>query len=114
MPFRLANAAMLVLFLFWAGFQYNDPDGLLWMVVYTTAALECVLFMLGRLPRPLAWAFLGLCSIWALVLWIAVIASSEFFFEERGREAMGLMICAIWTVVLLRAPARTRTTQPVS
>ncbi len=103
---RWANAVMLVLFLFWAGFQYNDPDGLLWMAVYGVAALECILFFMDRLPRSFAIAYLVLCAMWAAILWIAVIADSEFFFEERGREAMGLMICGIWTAVLIRTSDR--------
>ena len=53
-PFmRFANAAMLLIFASWAGFQYNDPDVLIWVAVYGAAAIECVLFFLGRFPRPL-------------------------------------------------------------
>ncbi len=104
---RIANAVMLILFLFWAGFQYNDPDGLLWMAVYGAAAIECVLFFMGRLPRILALLYGGLCIAWALVLWIGVVVNSEFVFDETGREAMGLMICAIWTAFLVRVQVRT-------
>ena len=109
---RIANLVMLVLFLFWAGFQYNDPDGLVWMGVYGAAAIACVLYMMGRLPRTLALLYMGLCFVWAAVLWIAVIASWEFFFEERGREAMGLMICGIWMIVLLRVPSPSKQPEP--
>lgn len=110
-PFmRIANAIMLILFLFWAGFQYNDPDGLLWMAVYGAAAIECILYFMGRLPRFLALSYGGLCAVWAVVLAIAVAVDGEFFFEERGREAMGLAICAIWTAFLVRIPRRD--TQP--
>lgn len=103
---RIANAVMLVLFLFWAGFQYNDPDGLLWMAVYGAAAIECMLYFLGRLPRILALPYAGLCLVWAVALAVAVAVDREFFFDERGREAMGLFICGFWTLVLMRYSVR--------
>lgn len=109
---RIANLVMLVLFLFWAGFQYNDPDGLVWMGVYGAAAIACVLYVMGRLPQMLALMYAGLCLVWASALWIAVIARSEFFFDESGREAMGLMICGIWMIVLVRVRSPSKQPQP--
>lgn len=99
---RLANAVMLVLFIFWVGFQYNDPDALLWMAVYGAALIECVLAFMGRLPRALALAYAGICIVWAVYLGIRVAVSKEFFFEEQGREMMGLLICAGWTFMLIK------------
>lgn len=107
---RIANAIMLILFLFWAGFQYNDTDGLLWMAVYGAAAIECILYFMGRLPRFLAISYGGLCAVWAVGLGIAVAVNGEFIFEEKGREMFGLFICAVWTAVLLKIPPRD--TQP--
>ena len=110
-PFmRIANAIMLILFLFWAGFQYNDADGLLWMAVYGAAAIECILYFMGRVPRFLAFSYGGLCAAWAIVLGVAIAIDGEFFFEERGREMLGLIICAVWTAFLVRIPPQD--TQP--
>ena len=97
---KLANAVMLVLFLSWAGFQYNDPDIAGWIAVYALAALWCVLALLGRFSRPAALLYIAACGLWALYLAVQVVADTEFFFEERGREAMGLGVCVIWTAVL--------------
>lgn len=106
-PFiRLANAVMLVLFVSWAGFQYNDSDALLWVAVYGAAAIECVLFYLGRLPGPLALAFMILCLLWAPYLGFRVAVSGEFIFDEQGREMLGLLICAAWTYVLYMSSRR--------
>lgn len=107
---RIGNGIMLILFAFWAGFQYDDPDGLLWMAVYGGAAIACVLFFMGRLPSVLAIPYAGLCFVWAAVLGVSIAVDGEFIFEERGREMMGLFICAIWTAVLVRIPSRD--TQP--
>ncbi len=97
---RLANAVMLVLFVSWAGFQYNDPDALFWAAIYGAAAIECVLFFLGRLPGPLALAYMGFCLLWAPYLGVRIAVSGEFIFDEEGREMLGLMVCAGWTYVL--------------
>lgn len=97
---RLANIGMLVLFAAWVGFQYNDPDALLWAAVYGAAAIECVLFILGRFPRALGVAYMILCLLWALVLAVRVVIEGAFIFDETGREMMGLLICAGWTFVL--------------
>lgn len=102
---RIANAGMLVLFVFWAGFQYNDPDGLLWMAVYGAAAIECVLFLMRRLPRTIAFLYAGLCAAWAAYLAVRVAVAGEFIFDEQGREMMGLLICAGWTFFLIRRQA---------
>ena len=110
-PFmRIANAIMLILFISWAGFQYNDPDGLLWMAVYGAAGIECILYFMGRLPRFLAISYGGLCVAWAIVLGVVVAINGEFIFEERGREMFGLVICAVWTAILLWLPSHD--TQP--
>lgn len=105
-PFlRIANAVMLLFFVFWAGYQYNDPDALLWLAVYGAAAIECILFYLGRLPRPLALAYMLLCMLWAPYLGIRIALEGDFIFGEQGREMFGLLICAAWTYVLYRQSA---------
>ena len=96
---------MLVLFVSWAGFQYNDPDALVWIVVYLAAAAGCVLAFLGRFPRRAALTYAALCVGWSLYLALNVVIGREFFFEERGREAMGLVISAAWMLVLWRNTA---------
>jgi hypothetical protein len=102
---KIANAAMLVLFLSWAGFQYNDPDAAAWIALYLAAAAGCALAFLGRFPRGAALIYAGLCVGWALYLTVNILVGREFFFDERGREAMGLTICAGWMLVLWRTTA---------
>lgn len=102
---RIANAVMLVLFVSWAGFQYNDPDALIWIIIYGLAALGCILFFAKSLPRSAAWAYILLCVAGAIYLLVRVVTAREFFFDEQGREMMGLLICASWIAVLARKSA---------
>lgn len=105
---RIANGFMLVLFVSWAGFQYNDPDPLTWIFVYGAAALGCLLFFFGRLPRYTALAYVLLCLGGALYLLIRVISGHEFIFDEQGREMMGLLFSGGWIAFLVH---RSRTSK---
>ncbi len=105
---RIVAAAMLILFVSWAGFQYNDPDALLWMIIYGAAAVLTVLFLRGRFPSLPAKAYFGFCLIYAAYLLVRVVLEREFFFDEQGREMMGLVICAAWAGFLLRLQRPTR------
>lgn len=103
MPDRLFNAINLgvaLVFALFLYFQFNDPDSLLWLMVYGVAALACVLFHLKRLPPAAA---LGYAVIMVLVgvyyAW-SVVSQRQYFFYEEGREAMGSVLVAYWMLVL--------------
>ncbi len=99
---RIANAVALLFFVAWGAFQHNDPDALAWAGVYGAAVIHCVLFALGRFPRPLALAYMALCLVWAGILLGSFMAAGEGAFSETAREAYGLLICAGWVFVLYR------------
>lgn len=108
---RITSGVMLVLFLSWAGFQYNDPDALLWAAIYGIAALLTVLYLVGRSPSSASIAFASLCVLYAVYLAVRIILDREFIFEEQGREMLGLLICAGWIAFLIY---RSRSASPVS
>jgi hypothetical protein len=108
---RIASGVMLVLFLSWAGFQYNDPDALLWAAIYCIAALLTLLFLLGKSPSSASIAYVFLCVLYAGYLAIRIILDREFIFEEQGREMLGLLICAGWITFLV---SRSRSARPAS
>lgn len=104
---------MLLMFLFSAVVQFNDPDPLPWMAVYIAAAVVCGLEIRRRTP---IWAPLALTVI-ALAWsgWIATRARdvpiSALFAEwemrnirvEEAREMYGLAIVGIWMLVIIGA-----------
>ncbi len=97
---RLINIAAIVTFIAWAYWQHNDPDAILWTVLYLLAAVSCALFLAGRLP---VWAVtvLGSCALLlGLVRAYAVIAEQQYFFDEEGREMMGSLLVALYMGVL--------------
>ena len=100
--FSALNLGVAAFFAFFAIVQYNDPDPLLWMIVYAVAALACVLHHLKRLPPEAALGYGVLVLALGLYLAFRVISQSQFFFDEEGREMMGAVLVAIWMAVLWR------------
>ena len=121
-PVKLLTSAMATLFLFAVAVQYNDPDALRWMAIYGLAALACGLWLARRLPRldpPWSSAsrrwpgrrriaparVVGRVSVGDLFESYAMKSEPV----EEAREMGGLLIVAVWMVVLaLARPHPTR------
>lgn len=122
--FRYANVLMTVIFLISAAVQYNDPDGVLWILAYGAAAAVCIGYAMGRAQGWHAWVVTIGALIWAATLipgfWAQVSAADLFGSMsmktpavERAREFGGLMIIAVWCTLIARRIARqTNDTRP--
>jgi transmembrane protein TMEM220 len=122
----IANAVMVLAFVFSVIVQVNDPDPLSWMAVYGAAALLCGL-ELRRLVRPLFPALLAALALaWAATIAPRVVGQVPFAdmfaeFEmrnagvEESREMYGLLIVAGWmAAVAVAALVRQRGGRSVS
>jgi hypothetical protein len=113
---------LLVLFVFSVIVQYNDPDPLVWMSIYGLAAGACVY----AYRRPAHWLWPGglalVSGVWAATIAPRVLGRVAFreLFEawemkdlrvEEAREMGGLLIVAVWMLVLFCRAARRRLTQ---
>ncbi len=92
---KIAQSVMTVLLLLGAAVQFNDPDPVVWIAVYTLAALLCLLVALGRPLAPVMLALAALASCWSAWLASGVLGQQPLF-DEEGREMMGLAIIALW------------------
>ncbi len=108
---KILNYIVAAAFLFSVIVQYNDPDPLLWMVIYGLAGAACVLAIGGRGHWLFPAAIGALTLLWALTLAPSVIGKVGFgeLFEafemkdervEVAREFCGLLIIAGWMAVL--------------
>lgn len=88
---QVINLLMLLLFVTAAFVQYNDPDALLWVLVYGAGALCCALYAAGRLPPLLSGTVVVICLVGALYLLVQILFGPIAFFDETGREMMGLV-----------------------
>lgn len=113
--FDYVNGLMTVAFLFSVAVQYNDPDPLRWMAIYGGGALACVLFRRSPSLTRVSSAAVGMVAVvWATLLApqaLGKVGFGELFeaFEmkdsrvEIAREFGGLLILAVWMIVLLVA-----------
>lgn len=88
---HLVNGFMLVLFVWAAIVQYNDPDPVLWTSIYGVAVLCCVLYMVDRLPVRLTALLSGAYALGALYLLLRITVGPLPFLDETGNEMMGMM-----------------------
>lgn len=116
MNMRYVNILLGLLMVAFAAVQYNDPDALLWIVIYLV---------------PAAWAFAAAFRLAQVrspavrrLLWLSVVAGvcttvyywptmpgfwrkDVWWVEETAREGMGVMIAlAVLLVVLATAHLR--------
>jgi hypothetical protein len=119
---RFLDLIMALLFAFAAALQFNDPDPIQWIAIYAAACgLSLVMFVRRRLTPVMPLAVLAIAIAWAVVIAFGGPAASEYghMFDawemkspavEEAREASGLLIVAVWMLVLMirarRAPVR--------
>lgn len=95
---RYVHLLMFLLFLLCCAVQYNDPDPLTWIALYGYAA---VLTAFAFYKKYSAWPLHGLVVYLAGFFYYAPTMNVTWWDLEEGREAMGLMISAVWMAVLL-------------
>ena len=111
------NLAACTLFLACAGWQLNDPDAMLWTVMYSLAALACVLTQLKSLPWNAAAGLGAITLLASIVLAGQVIIERQYYFDEVGREMMGCFLVAAYMGILvlqIRRQTRIEATNPPS
>ena len=108
---KIADALLLLMFVFSVVVQVNDPDPFAWMAIYGAAAIACLLSLTGRLPWWFA-VLVGLMALgWAATLAPRVLGNVPFLsmFEEfemkdihveESREMYGLAMIAVWMAAL--------------
>ena len=106
----LANGIMLLMFLFSAAVQFNDPDPLTWIAIYCAAATVCALEIRRRLPGWTPVAIAVIAIVWAGSIHYRArdVPISSLFAAwemqdlriEEAREMYGLAIVGVWMIVI--------------
>jgi hypothetical protein len=96
--------------------QLNDPDPVIWILIYGIMAVVCVLAMFNYYPRIVLLSLLAFYSIYSIFYfpgvkeWLAQddkarlfdnVAKMEHPFIEESREFLGLMINVLVLVFYL-------------
>jgi len=106
---KIFNGFFVIIFIIFAGLQYNDPDPYIWMPIYLYAALLCWLSIRKKFFPPAYWAGFIVYGAYAvykvfdkngLLDWItkhnaqniAGTMKAETPWVEETREFFGLVI----------------------
>jgi len=105
---RIFNFLLAVMFLLFAFLQLNDPDPVVWILIYGSMAVYCILAMYEFYSRKfmLAWIVLlvaySIIYVDGVVEWARSgnkaalfdeIAKMEYWYIEEAREFLGILIC---------------------
>ncbi len=101
---RILNGVLAVFLLLFVAVQYNDPDGMIWMVIYGVGAVWCAAaaFRPKVFASGAAFALFGatlLAALWELYhywpttdhFWMMDV----WWETETAREGMGVMILVL-------------------
>lgn len=103
--FKVLAIVFGILFLVSAGLQFNDPDSLVWIIIWGLAGIIAIAFAFNRISYTIPLV----AGILALVGFFYTYPEKFEGFEigagdmkniEEGREAFGLLIIAIVMLLL--------------
>jgi len=116
--FRALNWVMSALFLLAVVVQFNDPDPVRWIAIYSVALVVCLMVALrGRVPIVVPVIVLAVAIAWGVMTMGDVPNANTYthMFDawemqsvsvEQAREASGLLIAAAWMLVMVIAQLR--------
>jgi hypothetical protein len=109
---KISAVFWILLFAVFAFYQSNDPDAMIWMLIYGAAALLSVLVFLNKITRPVLFIAMFAFLIGAFWLWpdsYEGLQLEEGMYTkniELARESLGLLICAVsmaWHLFISKA-----------
>jgi hypothetical protein len=105
---RIINFVLAVMFLIFAFVQINDPDPVIWILIYGLMAVICIMAIFEFYPRKVLVGLLAIFALYSFVYipgvieWLKTdnkallfddIAKMQYPYIEQAREFLGLLIC---------------------
>jgi len=123
---RIVNFVLAIMFLLFAFVQLNDPDPVIWILIYGAMAVIAVLAIFEFYPKKVLIALIVLYVAYSTLYISGVaewlhhdnkadlfddVAKMEHPYIEESREFLGLMICvAVLVLYLVLARRRSKAT----
>lgn len=107
---KILNSFFALLFLSFAFVQMNDPDPVLWILIYLSMVAISVMAFFNYFIPKLMWAMMVGYLVYAVILfpgmmdWMSSpdrsllfddLAKMQYLYIEEAREFLGLMICML-------------------
>jgi hypothetical protein len=121
---KVVNLLLALMFVAFAYLQFNDPDPIVWILIYGSMAVICALAAFGITPRVVMGIMLVIFVAYSfafldgLTEWFAQPDRSVLFddvlkmqypYIEESREFLGLMICVTVLAIHLLLSIRKQT-----
>lgn len=121
---KIFNIVFALVFLLFVYVQFNDPDPVLWILIYGSMVVVCTMAIFNKYYRPvyiiLLVLFVGFSTIYipSVMIWLQQddlsglfdeVAKMEHLYIEESREFLGLMIC-VGVLVFYLIHSRKRST----
>ncbi|HEY9047386.1 MAG TPA: transmembrane 220 family protein [Ohtaekwangia sp.] len=105
---RVVNFLLAIMFLGFSFLQLNDPDPVIWILIYGVMAVTCIMAMFEYYSPKVLLALIVIYSAYSLLYipgvidWLKSDNPSELFSDvakmahpyiEESREFLGLLIC---------------------
>lgn len=120
---KVVNFLLAAMFLIFAFVQINDPDPLVWILIYGAMAVVCVMAIFSFYPMrflfALLIAYLGYSVFYfkGVMEWLKQnnkadlfddVKKMEHWYIEEAREFLGLFICIVILVAYIMAARKRR------
>src|SRR5687768_2790860 len=107
---RIVNFLLAIMFLAFAFLQINDPDPILWILIYGLMAVYAVMAIFDFYPQKFLIATVAIYALYSLLFVPGLIdwfnsgdrsalfddvAKMEHLYIEESREFLGLIICIV-------------------
>jgi Transmembrane family 220, helix len=101
---KYVSLLLFFIFILFAGWQYNDPDPILWILIYCIAAYCAWQSFKGNTNIEMLWILTiislaaALNSYLQMTAWEGVISEGLAMKtpnQELARESLGLLICSV-------------------
>ena len=118
---KFLHGFLALMFLAFAGLQFNDPNPALWILIYVAMAFMCVLAIFNMYSKTAMAILAAGYIVYCFFLWHGVsewlaqedkgvlfddVLKMEHLYIEESREFLGLVIClvvlAFYTILALR------------
>lgn len=103
MAFKIVHLAVAILSILFAAVQYNDPDALLWIVIYLLVAALAIFGLRGKIQKQSYFLVSLIFVLWGINQfpkeWEGVLLNEvgmKTINIELGRESLGLFINALF------------------
>lgn len=118
---KFLHGFLALMFLAFAGLQFNDPDPALWILIYASMAFICMMALFKVFSKTAMGILAAGYIVYCFFLWPGVsewlaqenkgvlfddVMKMEHLYIEESREFLGLVIClivlAFYTLLSLR------------